>query len=75
MEVNSQGIFCASLLLNTGGFVERVSMTYSIMRRPCDILLVNAGHLCDLSILFIRIQNLVTIFVILCESRNIILMT
>ena len=33
------------------------------------------GHLCDLSVLFMRIQNLVTLFVILYESCNIMIMT
>ena len=32
------------------------------------VLLVSAGHLCDLSVLFVQIQKLVTIFVILCET-------
>ena len=36
--------------------------------------LVSAGHLCDLSTLFVRIQNLVTIFVILFELCNIMIM-
>ena len=33
--------------------------------------LMSAGFLCDLSVIFVRMQNLVTIFVILCESRNV----
>ena len=41
----------------------------------CFILLVSVEHLCDLSVLFKRIQNLVTILVILWESHNIMIVT
>ena len=34
---------------------------------------LSARHLCDLSIIFMRIQNLATIFVILCESHNVMI--
>ena len=40
-----------------------------IYKHKWDHLLVSAGHLCDLSVLFMRIQNLVTILENLSESH------
>ena len=48
--------------------VEYVHLVSHIQLYKARGFLVSAGHLCDLSVFFMDIQNLVTLFMILCES-------
>ena len=52
-------------------YIQTVLPIFKILSKS----LVSAEHLCDLSVLFLQIQNLVTLFVILCELHNIMIMT
>ena len=55
--------------------VQILNWTLCDYWKDSDPFLVSVGHLCDLSIFFMPIQNLVRNFVILCKSRDIVLMS
>ena len=56
-------------MMNPPGDGQSETAVHKMERKHCKkALLVSAGHLCDLWVLLMRIQNLVTLFMMLCDS-------